>query len=492
MARPASKASWQDLFSLESLLSAGLVALLLIIPTRDGSRNLDAQALNAVLVMSMVVILEVSLLLRRRGHALPPALFMGPATLFALGLAWVVIQYMPGVPALLEHPSWQMARETLAKSIPGRITVDPDLTAQGALRLVAAAGMVWLAAQLAASPRRAYGLLIAFIAVEMGFAFYGLIMNGFTGAANGGAPNTIGVTATFSIRNTYATYAGLGLVVAVALAWRLFRHSIRDAGLSARHQVAALIMSAGGTGALWIASIVVLVACLLLSNSRGGVLSTVVALAVLSALTLRRYGTAGKHGQQWIVIAAASAGLAGIMAIVAALGFGNGLLDRVSASGLADAGRPFVYGKTLEAIAASPWLGYGYGTFSAVFPMYDDGTGDPFYAWDLAHNTYLEVLLGSGIPGALLLLVPVIWLVWYCIVGALTRQRDATIPAIAAAASVLVGLHSMVDFSVQYQGVGLTYAAILGIGFAHARGPDVPRSAGASRRAGARETRAKT
>ena len=482
----ASGRAWSEVFSVETLLSALLVALLAIVPARDGSAALDAQALNAAIVMLMVTILGVSQVFVGRGHEVSPRRFVGVAALFGLGVAWVLIQYMPGIAEILEHPAWQMAREALGKPLEGRITVDPDLTVQGAMGLLSAAGMVWVAAQLAATPRRAYALLAAIAAINVAYAFYAVATNAISVPGAAGVAAQPGLRATFSNRNTYATYAGLGVVVSVALGWRLFRHALREAGPSSNHQIAALLKGATGTGMVWIAAIFVLGACLVMSASRGGVLSTAVALVVLTALTVRRHRYPGQSGSRRIVIAAAIAGCAAVIAVVAGLGFGDTLFDRVSVSGVTDGGRPFVYGKTIEAIAASPWLGYGYGTFAAVFPMYDDGTGDPFYAWDLAHNTYLEVLLGSGVPGGLLLIVPVVWLAWQCVVGALTRQRDATIPAIAAAASALVGLHAMIDFSLQYQGVGLTYAALLGIGFAQAHRPEGSAAEASSRRVGAR------
>jgi hypothetical protein len=43
-----------------------------------------------------------------------------------------------------------------------------------------------------------------------------------------------------------------------------------------------------------------------------------------------------------------------------------------------------------------------------------------------------------------------------------------TIPAIAAGASVLVGVHALVDFSLQIQAVTLTYMTILAAGVAQA------------------------
>jgi hypothetical protein len=70
----------------------------------------------------------------------------------------------------------------------------------------------------------------------------------------------------------------------------------------------------------------------------------------------------------------------------------------------------------------------------------------------------------------------VVTLVWDCLKGARTRQRDATIPAIAASVSFLVGVNAFVDFSLQIQAVTLTYMAILGAGVAQARDDVLPKA----------------
>ena len=89
--------------------------------------------------------------------------------------------------------------------------------------------------------------------------------------------------------------------------------------------------------------------------------------------------------------------------------------------------------------------------------------------WDRAHNTYLEVFQGLGLLFGAMLIASVVIFVWDCLKGARTRLRDATIPAIAASVSFLVGAHALADFSLQVQAVALTYMAVLGAGVAQAR-----------------------
>ena len=368
---------------------------------------------------------------------------------------------------MLAHPAWQMGSEALGRELPGRVSVDPDLTAQGILRLVTAGLVFWVAAQLSGSAGRAYALLTGLVCIEIAFGVYGLFNNAI--AVRGTAPGIdSSISSTFANRNTYATYAGLGALTALALAWRGLRHAIGGAGSSTRMIVSALIASVGGWGLWRVGATLVMVALLMLSASRGGVLATVAGAAGLAGLTLARQARS-RTGGKGTILAVVGGGI--VLLLVAFLVFGDLILGRLTEQGLGDQGRHFIYATAGSAIASSPWLGYGYGTFVSVFPMFNEGTGDAFVTWDLAHNTYLEVLMGSGLPGGILLIAAVVLPALTCARGALRRDRDATLPTLGAAASILVGLHALVDFSLQYQGVALTYAVILGIGFAQASPP---------------------
>ena len=125
---------------------------------------------------------------------------------------------------------------------------------------------------------------------------------------------------------------------------------------------------------------------------------------------------------------------------------------------------------TLRSLLSAPLLGFGYGTFAAVFPMFRDDSLSVYELWDKAHNTYLEIFQGLGLLFGAMLIACVVRLVWECVKGARTRKRGTTIPAIAASVSFLVGVHALVDFSLQIQAVALTYMAVLGAGVAQSFG----------------------
>ena len=105
-------------------------------------------------------------------------------------------------------------------------------------------------------------------------------------------------------------------------------------------------------------------------------------------------------------------------------------------------------------------LGAGAGPFADVFSL---SHPPAIYTRVLrAHDTYLENALELGIPGAVVLTLAVAAPVMICLVGIRRRRRNALYPCMGVAASVLVGLHATVDFTMQVPAVAATYALIMG------------------------------
>jgi len=75
------------------------------------------------------------------------------------------------------------------------------------------------------------------------------------------------------------------------------------------------------------------------------------------------------------------------------------------------------------------------------------------------------VFQGLGLLFGSMLVASVVVLVWKCCKGAMVRQQ-ITIPCVGTGVAFLVGVHAMVDFSLQIQAVTLTFMAILGAGVA--------------------------
>jgi O-antigen ligase len=209
----------------------------------------------------------------------------------------------------------------------------------------------------------------------------------------------------------------------------------------------------------------VILVALLLTGSRGGFGATAFGLFVLGALTLRlRSQQTAKRREAIIGIIAIAVGA--LLVAATFLVFGDVIIGKIAKHGFGDSGRMGVYIITMRSILAAPLLGYGYGTFADVFPMFRDQSVGTFGQWNQAHNTYLEVFQGLGLLFGSMLIASVVVLVLRCVKGATTRQMNETVPCVAASVAFLLGVHSLIDFSLQMQATAITFMALLGAGVA--------------------------
>ena len=264
------------------------------------------------------------------------------------------------------------------------------------------------------------------------------------------------MTSTFVNRNSFATYANMAMLAGLGLLVEPFlkARGADDARRIARETMEKLLEQ---RGALLVA-IVVLVAAMLLSGSRGGFLSIIVAVVFMLLLAF-----AETRPRLPVLLAA----LAGVLLAGAAVVWvaGEGMLQRLSEIEGTGEGRTMIWQDTLAMIGVRPELGHGYGTYPHTFPLYQDLSAQPLGV-DLAHDTYLEHAAELGLPATVLLYTGPVLLFLYCVRGVFVRRREQVFPLVAASVTVLVAVHSLVDFSLQIPAVGVTYAVILGMGVA--------------------------
>ena len=166
----------------------------------------------------------------------------------------------------------------------------------------------------------------------------------------------------------------------------------------------------------------------------------------------------------------------GLAVITAALVFGFAIVlwalsaglssERIATTGKAFDDRMAMYRLVAGSVLDNPWVGVGHGAFSDAFPVYRTSEAGIGGFWNAAHNIYLEAMLGLGLPAFLVLSIAVGWCVWRVFLGAFKRQRNSTAPLAAAAASLFVLLHGLVDFSLQTPALAYVWSALLGFGVA--------------------------
>src|SRR5215475_13749958 len=295
-----------------------------------GSNGLLAWGVNAVLFPGLVVIYEIALLIRGERHPVAIKQIKVPAALFAAVVIWILIQNATWTPAWLHHPIWQMSADALERPIDGSITVNRDLTTLALLRLITAASVLWIAIQLCRDASRANLLLWAVAVIGWAYAAYGLFAFALTRGHGV-------VTSTFINPNSFVAYAGIGLITICGLILRLYRHEFTSVGGSIRFRIATFIEVTGQKGAALLGGALLVLVAVLLSGSRGGIISSALALFVLAALTLRPRRRQFAEQREAVIAGGA------LLVTATFLVFGDLVVGKIAERGLGDESRMAVY-----------------------------------------------------------------------------------------------------------------------------------------------------
>lgn len=438
------------------------------LPFLFGSNDLATWGLNAALFGSILVLFEAGVV--ARGGTRPVAArHVAWAAVIFVGLAgWIVFQVSSWAPSGWDSAFWEPTREVLARvpdagPVTGRISATPDEGVLGLVRLLTCAAAFYLALQLCRDTLRAHLFIVAFAVAAVGYAVYGILQVRFF-------PDTMlwvekthyrdAVTSTFVNRNSYATYAGMGLVAIVGLLLGVAQRASRGRHQPIALRVAAFVEAMIRRGLVLVLAMMVVTVALLGTGSRAGIVASLLGVITLLVATVAL-------GRQRIVsIAILSVAGAVIAALV--LSFGGLFADRLADSG--DVGvRLSVARRAFEAARDAPWTGFGYGSFDRVFAVYRDPNDlmdSILFHWDKAHNSYVELLFDLGLPATLAVALLLGGLLVQMIRNALGRETLPMVSLITLAASALVLAHATLDFSLQIQAVTLTFAALLGAGLA--------------------------
>ncbi|HEX8148885.1 MAG TPA: O-antigen ligase family protein [Pyrinomonadaceae bacterium] len=236
---------------------------------------------------------------------------------------------------------------------------------------------------------------------------------------------------------------------------------------------------------------------LVMTNSRGGLVSMVcevMFLAAVSSLARGRVrgGDDAPGGRGRLRAAAVRIGLGFAMVLTVFVGVlyfgGEGALSRMLGTvNSADptTGRAHFWGGALQIIRDHPWLGTGLGSFGSAYTRYDTGNGA--YRLEQAHNDYLQIFSDAGVVGGLLGIAFVVLLFR----AALRRmqspdrfRRGVALGALAGCAGALV--HSFFDFTLHTTANALMFLLLAALATADGR---VEAQAEGSRRRGRRRRR---
>jgi hypothetical protein len=429
-----------------------LIFILAAAPLPLGSNRPLAWTLLALAIGILCMTWPFAVSRDRVGQVLTLRTLAVPLTSFALAIGWAILQTVPGFLPGTGDPLWDAAAQALAGVAPPvrpSVSIDREATWTGIMRLLSYGGVFWLFLQHGHLSRRPYQAVEALALIAIAYAVYGLA------EFASGAETILGMekwayvgdlTSTFVNRNSYATFAGLGLLCCVAAtAGRLANRRPGWSNLLLHLRRRTAIFAIGGLA---------VGLSLISSGSRAGTAAGLIGLISLGLLLAVAQDWVNRRRGAWLIACWAVLIIVGASWLLFA--------SRIFTVGAFD--RAIVYRLTLQAIARTPIVGTGLGTFPAVFESLRPTA--LVLPWHEAHDTYLELALELGIPAALCLLAPIAWGGFRMLRTLFWRGSQSGPVALGAAAIVLVALHSLIDFSTQIPAMTVYWLAILGTGVA--------------------------
>lgn len=207
---------------------------------------------------------------------------------------------------------------------------------------------------------------------------------------------------------------------------------------------------------LFALSLIIMIAAILMTSSRGGMISLLVTAAMATTLSFlsrkRRHSESDGKFTIRTPVLIGSAGI-GVIAIVLVLLLGadeslsRGLgLTEVGGGGDASNGRLHFWSIAWQIFLDHPIVGSGFESYGVAFTRYDTWNG--IFRVERAHNDYLQILAEGGILGIACVGAFLYWFFRKGLVSVahagIGFRRDVAVGAIAGCTGILV--HSFVDF----------------------------------------------
>ena len=324
----------------------------------------------------------------------------------AFGLAlcsifWIIVQTIPMVPPGWAHPAWNLAASTLHVAIPSAISLNPWRTLSEGLKLCSYAMALWLSYLMGRRTEAAGLLLNTIIAIGATYGIYSGVLQ-LMGATQfelfySGTPvHDPYFTGPFVLHNSYATFAGLIAVAAIArLIAKGQSEVVTVRGL--KQFCLSVVQFLFGRGLGYLLAFLIAFSTLIASASRAGTFATVCGLLFMLVLTSIAGSTTTVGRWSFGSISALCLLTVGLLVLT-----GDSLVSQLNDLvdvGRVDGVRLALWAAALRMISDAPLLGLGLGTFADAYPLYASQVL-PF-VMDKAHNDYLEFAAGLGLPAAI-------------------------------------------------------------------------------------------
>jgi O-antigen ligase len=375
----------------------------------------------------------------KRGNAL-----LIPACLFALtclSLGWAATPFGPNG----SHPIW-----AYVATVPA-ISIDRSAIFVGLAKLSGLACVFLLGWVICSSDDRSRYFMRTIVASSAIYGIWSLLANLIPGLKFGiyGAFQDHRLSGSFQSANTAGTLFGISFILALCFMFEESRRAGAERGALVAKITVPII--AGG----------LLATCLVMTASRGAATATLASCAVflIWEMFARDWHSIQKRNFAF--------GLAAAGALLV-LAWGGGLLADRYADSVKDwiDQRQIIYSVHWDAFLASPWFGYGVGTFDQVNKLLQTAINYPTL-WNIraAHNVYLQWLEQGGIAGAAAMFACIGWIIANTALATRSRRRMTTWLRGAVALSLVVLIHGWSDFSLEVPAIAMLWSLLLGSGY---------------------------
>ncbi|QQR35426.1 O-antigen ligase family protein [Devosia oryziradicis] len=434
---------------LNGFVGGALLLLLALAPLPFGAVHAFTWGVFGLGLGLLGIVYSVGLARIGIGPNVSPAELPWATGAFALYCLFLVLQLLPlGAIAPSLTAFWANGMEFSSSTI----SVAANQTALMLLRHLTYGLLFFLMLQASQNPTRREFVLNAILLIIMGYCLLGIVslQSGDTVLGLNKTSYMGSATGPFVNRNSYATYLAIGAMIALVKAGRVL---VRQAS---RHSHDGMVPDTITKTLLYATGYLLLVGVIFATNSRMGIVVTMVGSILILVILATRLGSA------WRLLLPVAAVLLVATALAVFL-FGESVLARLIDDSSSSVTRIDLYQQTWQLIWQRPWLGFGGGAFEQAFAWAAHAPVGPDLRWDRAHNTYLSLWSEMGlIVGSL----PVVLFIALAVrlVAALVRQSDDwAFQAIGLSVLVVVGLHSLVDFSLEIQANALLFTAVMAV-----------------------------
>ncbi len=442
--------------ALNDLLTWSLIAFLALAPIPLGSHRPFFWALNAVFMGLIGSCYIIAIGRARERFRYSPGRMWPTVTIFLVLVLYLLIQTLPigqiPIDKVLIGGLLAITAGDGSKIVTTSISLSPASTILMLLRWLTFGMLFFLVAQVAIRSERRDLLLNAILAIVTTNALFGLaslLQFGDTLLGMAKWAYQGNATGTFVNRNSFATFLSFGAVIAVALIMGSFVR--QDTGEDrARIRLDPMVL-------VYLVALAAILATLLATQSRMGAFAG--ALGSVTVLLLARGRL--KWRRRWDLVLIP---LTLLIGGGAAYLYGQGLIERIGSAETSTDVRVDLYAQIVRMIVERPLLGYGGGAFELVFPVYHRLPVSPDLVWDRAHNTYLALWVELGLIAGTLPMLMIVLAAGRLVRGLRRARSDWMSRAAAIGATVVAGVHSLTDFSLEIEANAFVFIVLLALG----------------------------